>query len=252
MSGSAPLIAVPAYRLRQGRVRGWEDEAAAVPQAYLEAFWRAGLRPVVLPAPDPTPPREALGPFAGLALIGGGDIDPVRYGATRDPAVYGIEPDRDDFELGLARAAVAATIPLLAVCRGLQVLNVAFGGTLQQHLPNRADAGPHGSPTGEVAPVRHAVAVIAGSRLAAAVGAGRLSGCISVHHQAVDRLAPGLMATAHTADGVVEAVETAPDRAGWVLAVQWHPERSAAADPNQQALFNAFGAAARSWAYARC
>lgn len=246
-STPAPLVAVPAYRLRPGRVRGWEDGAAAVPQAYLDALGRAGVRPVVLASPDPGPPAEVLAHFAGLALIGGGDIEPSHYGETRHPAVYGTEPERDDLELGLARAAVAATLPLFAICRGLQVLNVAFGGSLHQHLPDRPGTLPHGTPPADDGRVSHEVTIAEGSRLASAVGSTSLKGCISVHHQAVNRMAPGLIATAHTRDGVAEALETPLDREGWVLAVQWHPERSAATDPKQQALFNAFGAVARAW-----
>ena len=244
-SPSVPLVAVPAYVLRPGRVRGWEDGAAAVPAAYLQALRRAQLRPMVLTAPEPCPAAELLAPFSGLVLLGGGDIDPSRYGATRHPAVYGTEPDRDDLELDLARAAVASTLPLLAICRGLQVLNVAFGGSLHQHLSDLQGAGRHGTPGGDAERVSHEVRIRPGSRLAAATGSTRLAGCVSVHHQAVDRVAPGLVVTAETPDGVVEALETPRDRDGWVLAVQWHPERSAATDAGQQALFDAFGAAVR-------
>jgi putative glutamine amidotransferase len=245
-SPSSPLVAVPAYRLAPGRVRGWADGAAAVPSAYIEALWRAGVRPVLLASPDPTPPADVLAVFAGLVLVGGGDIEPSHYGETRHPAVYGTDPERDDFELGLVRAAVAATLPLFAICRGLQVLNVAFGGTLIQHLADRPGTGVHGMPPADDSRVSHDVSILGGSRLAAAAGARTLAGCVSVHHQAVDRMAPGLVATAHSADGVIEALETPADRAGWVLAVQWHPERTAAADPAQQALFDAFGAAVRA------
>jgi len=202
---------------------------------------------VLLGSPDPGPPADVLAPFAGLALVGGGDIEPSHYGETRHPAVYGTEPERDDLELGLARAAVAATLPLFAICRGLQVLNVAFGGSLHQHLPDRPGTLPHGTPPSDDERVMHEVTILKGSRLAGAVGSTSLSDCVSVHHQAVNRMAPGLVATAHTRDGIVEALETPLDRAGWVLAVQWHPERSAAAAPKQQALFNAFAAAARDW-----
>ena len=240
------MVAVPAYRLQAGRVRGWVDGASAVPYAYIDALQRAGVRPVFLAAPDPAPPADLLAPFDGLVLIGGGDIEPSHYGETRHPAVYGTDPGRDDLELGLVRAAVAASLPVLAICRGIQVLNVAFGGTLVQHLPERPGSLVHGNPPADDPQAVHEVTIGAGTRLAAAVGATTLSRCVSVHHQAVDRLAPGLVATAHRSDGVVEALETPADRAGWVLAVQWHPERSADTDPAQQALFGAFGLAVRS------
>jgi putative glutamine amidotransferase len=187
---------------------------------------------------------EILEPFAGLVLLGGGDVDPARYGGPPHPAVYGVEPKRDELELSLAEAAVRRGLPLLAICRGLQVLDVALGGTLVPHLSDVADLAEHGRPSTESGASVHDVLIDHGSRLAAAVGDGWLSDCVSIHHQAVDRLAEPLVVTARSRDGVIEAVETAPGGA-WVLAVQWHPERTAAVDRRQQAIFDAFGAAVR-------
>jgi putative glutamine amidotransferase len=239
-----PLVAVPAYHLRPGRVTGWLDGAAAVPTAYTAALGRAGVRPAILVGPDPGPIEDVLAPFDGVVLLGGGDVNPELYHETPEPEVYGIEPDRDALELELARRAVAAGVPLLAVCRGVQVLNVALGGTLIQHLPDRPGTGAHGRPESDGRPAGHAVAVEPGSRLAAALGgATALPDCVSIHHQAADTVAPGLLVTGRSADGVVEALETSTP--GWVLGVQWHPERTAATDPWQQAIFNAFALAVR-------
>jgi gamma-glutamyl-gamma-aminobutyrate hydrolase PuuD len=239
-----PLVLVPGYQLRRGRVSGWEDRAAALPASYAAALRRAGVQPVVLAAPDPGPASELLGPFAGVVLVGGGDVDPARYGAVTAPEVYGVEADRDAVETDLARTAVQRGIPLFAICRGAQVLNVAFGGTLVQHLAAVPGTLPHGRPAVGAAGARHHVGVEPGSRLAAALhGASALAGCVSIHHQAADRIGAGLLVTARSDDGVVEALETSTP--GWVLAVQWHPERTAAVDRSQQALFDAFAGAVR-------
>jgi putative glutamine amidotransferase len=237
-----PLVAVPAYHLKAGRVTGWQDGAAAVPRKYLDTFRRAGVRPAILAPPEPAGPAEVLAPFSGLALLGGGDVDPFRYGDQRHPEVYGVDDERDHLELALARHAVDAGLPLLAICRGLQVLNVALGGTLHQHLPSVGIHG-HGAPEAGGGPGLHDVVVEPRSRLAAALGhAGVVSGCVSIHHQAPDQIAPALVAVARGPDGLIEALETRPGPR-WVLAVQWHPERTAAGDQQQQAIFDAFGRA---------
>ena len=152
------LIAVPAYHLRPGRVTGWQDGAEAVPRKYVDAFRRAGLRPAMLSPPEPAGVDEVLEPFAGLALLGGGDVDPLRYAPDRDANVYGVEQERDELELALARHAVDTGLPLLAICRGLQVVNVALGGTLHQHLPSVGIHG-HGAPEAGGGPCGHDVAV---------------------------------------------------------------------------------------------
>ena len=234
-----PLVAVPAYVLRAGRVSGWEDGATGVPDAYTAALMRAGVRPGMLALADDGGAEEVLEPFAGLVLIGGGDVSPDRYAGAWHPQVYGVEADRDELELALAREAVRAQLPILAICRGLQVLNVALGGTLLQHLPDLAGIDAHGRPATDGKAAEHAVSIAPGSRLAEAVGGQVLSACTSIHHQAADRVAPGLVATAHSDDGLIEALETEPGD-GWVLAVQWHPERTAAGAPRQQAIFDAF------------
>ena len=201
------------------------------------------MRPVILAAPDPGPFDDVLESVAGVVLLGGGDIDPARYREVARPEVYGVEPERDALELELVGAALASGLPLLAICRGAQLLNVTMGGTLVQHLPAVPGVGPHGRPERDGAPAVHEVHVAPGSHLAAALGGATvLPGCTSIHHQAADRVAPGLTVTARSSDGVVEALEPTE---GWVLAVQWHPERTAATDPRQQAIFDAFAGAVK-------
>lgn len=242
---TAPAIAIPAYHLAPGRVQRWQSAAFALPAAYVAAVRRAGASPVLVPGPPSAPPEEILAPFSGLLLAGGGDVDPARYGARRHPTVYGVDPDRDALETALVPAAVAAGIPVLAICRGLQVVNVAFGGTLVQHLPEVADGVVHGDPTTGLS-VLHPVQVQPGSLLAGALGEERIERCASHHHQGLATLGAGLVPVGWSDDGLVEAVER-PGSPGWLVGVQWHPEVTAAEDRQQQALFDAFVDQARRW-----
>lgn len=231
-----PLIAIGARRLRPGRVVRWPDAAVAAPHAYADALTRAGGRPTLL-VPEPLDDLEArrlLERFDALVLTGGGDIDPARYEEAPGDHVYGIDQERDAFEIALARAAVESEIPMLAICRGVQVLNVALGGTLEQHLPSVPDLLSHGDP-GVGEHVEHDVRLEPGSRVAEAMGVDRAS-CLSHHHQAVAKIGGELVATAWASDGVVEALE---HERGWVVGVQWHPEVTAATDAAQQRLFEA-------------
>ncbi|MFB3739339.1 MAG: gamma-glutamyl-gamma-aminobutyrate hydrolase family protein [Candidatus Velamenicoccus archaeovorus] len=237
---SGPSIAVVAYHLRPGRVAHWLVGGYGVPENYVDALRRAGGRAVLVLPGDPTPPSDLLHGFQGLLLVGGGDVDPARYGAQGHGEIYGVEPDRDALEIDLLREAAERELPTLAVCRGMQVLNVAFGGTLIPHLPEHEGFIEHGIPSG-VEGRRHAVKVAAGSLLADATGVEVLT-CSSHHHQGVDRVADGLVPTGWSEDGLVEALEAEP---GWILGVQWHPEDTAADDPAQQALFDAFVTRAR-------
>ncbi len=166
---SAPLVAIPAYHLAPGRVARWESGTFAVPDPYVDALRRAGLRPVLVPTPGDAPPEEILEPFDGLVLIGGGDVEPSRYGAKPNAELYGLEPERDELEIGLLHAADRMDVPTLAICRGTQVLNVAFGGTLIQHLPDVEGLVAHGVPASG-APITHDVKAEPGSRLAEACG----------------------------------------------------------------------------------
>lgn len=234
---SPPLIAVPAYHLAAGRVRDWARGGYAVPEGYVASLRRAGARVALLPPDLATSPADLLAPYAGLLLAGGGDVDPDRYGGgPHHPAVYGVDADRDEAELRLVRHAVEAGLPVLAICRGMQLLNVALGGTLHQHLPDLQGMDLHGHPT-KHAPVLHEVKVEPGSRLADACGREVLR-CTSHHHQGVDQLGAGLAAVAWSGDGLVEGVELAAE--AWVVGVQWHPEMTSAEDETQQALFEGF------------
>jgi len=187
----------------------------------------------VLFAP-PADADEILAIVDAVMLMGGGDVEPSRYGGADRAELYGIEPTRDELELAVVAAAERHDVPLLAICRGIQVLNVAHGGTLHQHLPELEGAGIHGEPTSGD-PVEHEVKLAPGSRLAVAAGADVVSSS-SHHHQAIDRLGADLVATGWTGDGLVEAVEL--DGGAWVVGVQWHPEETAAGDAAQQALFD--------------
>src|SRR5437764_1511614 len=248
---ATPRVAVPAYRLGPGRVSGWTDASHAVPAQYVAALARAGGRALVLAAPDPAPASEILAPFDGLLLIGGGDVEAHRYGRQPHPAEY-LEPDRDELELAIATEAVRSGLPTLAICRGVQVLNVALGGSLHQHLPDVPSMAEHGqAPVGDA--IDHSVRVAEGTALSE-IGGPVLAACNSQHHQGIDRLGAGLTAVGWTEDGLIEAVETVgPEgwRLGWALGVQWHPERTAATDPTQQALFGALVDRARARMHAR-
>jgi putative glutamine amidotransferase len=236
---SPPLIALVAYRLAPGRVKRWSSGAYAVPNNYIEAIRRAEAEAVILP-PGGAPPADVIASFGGLLLIGGGDVDPGLYGSeARHPDLYGVDRDRDLTEMAVVREAVAAELPVLAICRGVQVLNVAFGGSLIQHLPDRASELEHRQGDPEHL---HEVRVAERSRLAEAARGRPLIGA-SRHHQGLDRLGDGLIPVGWADDGLVEAVE---HRDGWVVGVQWHPEITAHSDPAQQALFDALVGEARN------
>jgi putative glutamine amidotransferase len=239
------MIAIVGYRLDAGRVSRWPWAGFAVPVQYAEAVGRAGGRPVVLPpgiveiASDADADDTVLA-FDGLVLAGGGDVEPGRYGAADHPTQYGVDPVRDQMEISLALAARRRGLPLLAICRGAQILNVALGGTLHQHVPDLPGAGVHGVPGGGPESTQH-IKLASGSRTAEAAGATELDASCH-HHQAIDRLGDGLAAVGWAADGLVEAIEphpVTPEDAGWILGVQWHPEDTAARDPSQQRLFEA-------------
>jgi putative glutamine amidotransferase len=230
---TAPLVAIPTYHLGPGRVGNWKG-AYALPEPYVAALRAAEARVVLLPPGQPgDDPDEVLAPFDGLLLAGGGDIEPARYGAADHPAQYGIDPERDQLELELAGAAVRLGLPVLGICRGVQLLNVAFGGTLVQHLPDGDGQVVHRD---EAKQTMHGVEVEQGSRLAEALGQLQAQ-CRSHHHQGLDRIGDGFRPVAWAPDGLVEGIER--DQ-GWTVGVLWHPESTAAADPVQHRLLRAF------------
>lgn len=238
--GRPPLVAVPAYHLPAHQISRWKRSGFALPETYVLALRAAGVRVAILPTIDEAP-EEVLAPFDGLLLAGGGDVDPARYGQERHPMVYGVDPVRDALETALVCQALEQGIPTLAICRGLQVLNVACGGSLAQHLPDGGGPDIHNDPNADGVGV-HAIDLAPGSRLAEAVGATHVPECVSHHHQGVDRVGEGLVPVGWAPDGLVEALEPAPGSGypGWMAAVQWHPEASSTVDAAQQAVFTAF------------
>jgi len=235
MSASKPEIAVVAYHLRPGRVSYWMVGGYGVPENYVDAVRRAGGRATLILPGDDRLPGELLDRYDGLLLVGGGDVEPTRYGQGATDTIYGVEEDRDAFEIDLLREADRREMPTLCICRGMQVLNVAFGGTLHQDLPATERFMAHGTPSG-ADELFHDVKLEPGSRTAEAAAADVVA-CSSHHHQGVDVVGEGLIETGWSEDGLVEALER--DR-GWMLGVQWHPEDSAARDAAQQGLFDAF------------
>jgi putative glutamine amidotransferase len=233
MTADAPLIGISCYAQR-ARWGTWDDQANLLPRRYADAVAQAGGLPVLVP---PVPGiADAVGRLDGLVLSGGGDLDPASYRAARHEQTGPANESRDSAELALCAAALGSGLPLLGICRGLQVINVALGGTLHQHLPELVGHDGHSPEPGGYG--SHEVTVAAGSALAGALGRNRLA-VPTHHHQAADRLGAGLVATAWADDGIVEAVELGSAGPRFMLAVQWHPE--AGGDPS---LFRALVAAA--------
>lgn len=230
-----PIIGISAYR-EQARWRTWEQPATLLPQNYVEQVAAAGGVPVLLP---PVPGvEEAISLLHGLVISGGPDISPDQYGEQAGPHTVILRPERDAAELALFRAALAAGKPVLGICRGMQLMNVALGGTLIQHLPD--EVGHEGHAPNPAGMGEHQVTVGETGCLAGIVGPGAAI-VPTHHHQAVAKLAEGMVATAWAEDGTIEAFEFAdPSRHPFAIAVQWHPE--AGTNP---ALFRALVAAAR-------
>ncbi len=215
----------------------WNDTAAIVPGSYVRAVVEAGGTPLLLP-PVGTDPG-VLDLLDGLIVIGGVDVDPAHYGAAPHPTTVS-QPERDDHDLTLTRAALSADLPLFAICRGAQILNVALGGTLHQHLPEvRADAAQYQPAPGVFGSVDFTTEP--GSIARQLLGARAASPCY--HHQGLDQVADGLCVTARAADGTVEAVESSGGASsGWLLGVQFHPEENG----QDRRLFGGFVDAART------
>jgi putative glutamine amidotransferase len=236
---SLPVIGITTY--------GRDDrDRYSAPVDYCDAVLRAGGLPLLIPPGSPHPERY-LDALDGVILAGGGDIDPEIYGGNAHETIYSVDRARDALELALARELLRREQPVFGICRGMQVINVALGGTLIEHLPeevgeNVVHRGPPRTPT------PHPVTLKAGSRLAGIAGATELAP-LSWHHQAIRVVAPGLEVVGQAPDGTIEAIEAISHP--WLIAVQWHPELSAATDRGQQAMFDALvaaaGAARRGW-----
>lgn len=231
-----PLIAIPARFSATTSALRYAAEVNA--RALIEAVWRAGGEPATIHPADPTEGDVAarLARFDGVLLPGGGDLAPRRYGATdTHDSVYDVDDLQDAFDLEVARRTLDMGLPLLAICRGLQVVNVALGGTLHQDM---------GGPDQEHRHLLHPVTIHPGTRTAHAMNAEKAeSSCY--HHQRVDHLGNGLTVAATAEDGTIEALEL-PTTDGWFTAVQWHPEDTAHQDPTQQNLFDTLVHNARS------
>jgi putative glutamine amidotransferase len=221
--GSRPVIGLCAA-LERARWGVWDNPAHLLPREYADTVQRAGGLALLLP-PDPRAaehPDELLDLLDALILAGGSDVDPACYGAERHAMTIGTNPERDAFEIALAQRAIERDLPFLGICRGMQVLNVARGGSLLQHLPESHGHDDHRRNPGSFDGADHIVRLDAGSLAARAAGE-EVHTTLSHHHQAVDRVGDGLVVTGLSElDELPEAIEL-PDR-NFVLGVQWHPE----------------------------
>ena len=229
-----PLVGITTY-ITPARFGGWEEESALVPADYTRAVERAGGRPLLVP-PREDGVEETLDVLDAVIFSGGSDLDPAAYGQDPHPETTGVEEERDRAELGLLQAALARDMPVLAVCRGSQVLNVALGGDLVQHLPDVVGDHKHKHTPGAYAD--HDVELIEGTRLASLLGGH--APIKSHHHQGFGRLGDGLREAARAEDGTVEALEDPSRR--FTLGVLWHPEAG-----EDMRLFEAFVAEARAY-----
>ncbi|NBN89664.1 MAG: gamma-glutamyl-gamma-aminobutyrate hydrolase family protein [Actinobacteria bacterium] len=240
----SPLIAVAGRTAVAGRVS--RDAVAFAGRRYMDSVLRGGGEPVVVSPQHITHEVavDLVGRFDGLLLMGGPDVDPELYGQEPHSTTYGVDRFQDDFEIGLLRAALELGVPVLAVCRGIQLVNVAMGGTLIQHIDE--SGGPQHRPTAFPAGAEfavHDVTISEGSKVHKALGTTTITGS-SFHHQGLDKLGDGLIAVGWSSDGLVEAVEHVER---WLLGVQWHPEDTAHEDPPHQSLYSAFVRAASAF-----
>lgn len=221
-----PLVVIVGRQ--SDEAKGVRGKPFAAGQAYFRAVERAGGIPLMLPPIDGLvdDAAELVSRTDAVVFHGGGDIDPRRYGQeATEESLYGIVEEHDAMELAMVTAAIAADKPVLAICRGLQILNVALGGTLVQDIGSEDHWLQY-----------TANELDAGSRIAKAMGTESPQRCHCVHHQALDRLGEGLQVVGRHAGGIVHAVEL--DGARWIVGTQWHPEDSADVDPQQQGLFD--------------
>jgi putative glutamine amidotransferase len=218
---SRPLVGLTCY-LQQAKSGVWDVQAGFLPAIYLDGVTRAGGIATLLP-PQPVDTdiaRTVLDRLDGLIITGGRDIDPAVYGQEAHPRTDEPSGNRDAWELALLAEALRRRLPVLGICRGAQLLNVALGGTLHQHLPDVLGHTRHQQ--GDAVFSTSTVRTVAGSRIAALIGETTDAQCY--HHQAIDQVGTGLLASAADSEGVIEAIEM-PDR-DFVVAVQWHPEET--------------------------
>ncbi len=235
-----PIVGITTY-LQRAQTGVWDTKAAFLPETYFGAVERAGGIPVLLP-PQPIEggvAEQVIARLDGLIISGGLDVEASRYGAAAHPEADRPSRLRDDWDDALLTAAIDGEVPFLAICRGIQVLNVNRGGTLHQHLPEVVGDDRYSGHDGVFA--QNEVSVDDGSRVAAIIGAGPHE-VKSYHHQAVAELGDGLRVTAHSDGGVVQAVEL--DGVPFGLGVQWHPEQDAEEDAR---LFESLVEAARAY-----
>lgn len=219
-----PLVLIPGRRSPEAK--GHRTPVVSGGRFYADAIERAGGIPLFLPPTDDAAViADAVDQCDAMVLLGGGDVNPDRYGDSPRETLYGVDDFIDGYEIAAVHRAIQRNIPVLAICRGHQILNVALGGTLIQHLPTTDDHRD----------TMHTVTIVPTSRVATAMGTP--SPVVhSFHHQAIDRIAASLEVVAVADDGVIEAVEH--KSAAWVVGVQWHPEDTADKDTSQQGLFN--------------
>jgi putative glutamine amidotransferase len=231
---SAPLVALTATtKMIDGLPR------VRLNEAYVNAVRAAGMTPLIVPPLEPRELEPILDAVKGLVLTGGEDIDPAEYGEARHPEVQSVHTRRDKSELHLARLAREHKLPTLAICRGIQVVNVAFGGTLVQDIPSQRPSNIDHDQSEKRDHRLHNVRIEPKSRLARALEA-TVATVNTSHHQSVDRVAPGMNITARAEDGIIEGMESSDDD-WWMLAVQWHPEELINDDkPWDRGLFRAF------------
>jgi putative glutamine amidotransferase len=222
-----PLIGLSVY-VEMARHGAWEEYSALLPMTYVTSVIRSGAAPLLLP-PAPSGPAAVLPVLDGLIITGGPDVDPRLYGAEPHAETETPRTERDGWESALCLAALAENLPVLAICRGVQILNVALGGTLHQHLPDVTGNDHHREVVGQMSATL--ITLDPNSAFGSILG-GQTEG-LCHHHQAIDRLGRGVLAAGYAADGTVEAVEVAGPE--FALGVQWHPEDN----PDDDRLFAA-------------
>jgi putative glutamine amidotransferase len=243
-----PVIGITTYE-DQASWRGWSARAAILPYVYVDSVRRSGGRAVLLPpGGDDAEASATTAGLDGLLVTGGPDVDPVRYGAARHPRTQSPVTQRDTWDLAVTGHALRQGVPLLAICRGMQILNISRGGTLHQHVPDAVGHERHDGPPNGFG--LHHVRISPDSTLATILPGDVTYEVPTKHHQSVDLLGDGLKAVAWEQDGTIEAVEAGPSEldgfSGFVMGVQWHPEQG-----SDLRLFGALVSAAAERAAAR-